>query len=81
MLQTTESAVKTAILEVVGRKWLTIPQISSKIGVSSGIDPKEIHDYVAFYSGHLIGEGKLEGKAVALEGGYFYKIRKPIHAE
>ena len=74
----TRTSIETAILEVVGNTWMTLPQIQSKVSIKLGIDPDALGDLVALYCGILIGEDELEDKKVTPAGAkhYFYLCRK-----
>ena len=72
------TSIEKAILEVVSDKWMTIPQIESKISTKLGIDPDALSDLVALYTGILVGDGELEDKEVTPTGAkdHFYMCRK-----
>ena len=74
----TRTSIETAILEVVGNTWMTLPQIQSKISIKLGTDPDALGDQVALYCGILVGDGELKDKEVVPEGSkhHFYMCRK-----
>ena len=75
--------IENAILETVGDEWIDLGLLSRRICVkleaNTEIKQQEISDLVAFYTGVLTGEEKLESKQVDLinKPGYYYMFRKP----
>ena len=73
-----ERHVQLTILEVVSDEWMTIPEITRQVAEKLGKEPNGLHDPVAYYTGYLIGEDKLENKRVTPEDSEgYYMCRKP----
>lgn len=71
----TETDIKKGILEAVGNDWITFLDIQKQI-------PDAHTDQIAYYTGILASQNKLESKMFPLEGvGYTYMCRKPKQSE